>query len=290
MGRAIFVGLCTLDVIQLVSRPPGGNEKVVALRQTVAAGGPATNAAVTCAHLGGDATLVTAVGRHPLAAGIRADLDGCGVRVRDLTPERAASPATSTILVTADSGDRSVVSTNAIGLHVVPPDDCDWAGVTALQVDGHHPEVALAALRAARAAGIPTIMDGGSWKDGTARLLPLIDVIACSADFRPPGGVPIETALRDVPWVAITAGAGPIRWWGPGGRRGEVPVPRVDVVDTLGAGDVFHGALTHGIAVDGLGDFPGLLARAARVAARACASFGTRSWMHHTDTWMTGAV
>lgn len=284
------MGLCTLDVIQSVTRMPGENEKVTALRQTVAAGGPATNAAVTFAHLGGEATLVTAIGRHPLAAGIRADLAGCGVHVRDLAPEHAEAPPTSAILVTAHSGNRAVASTNAAGLHVVPPDDLDLREVAALQVDGHHPGLALAALRAARAGGIPTILDAGSWKPGTEDLLPLLDVVAASADFRPPGGAPIETVLRGVPWVVVTAGAAPIRWRGPDGSGGEVAVPPVDVVDTLGAGDVFHGALTHAIATHGLGDVPALLSRAARTAGRSCAHFGTRSWMHHTDTWMTGAV
>ncbi len=310
------MGLCTLDVIQSVARVPGENEKVTALRQTVAAGGPATNAAVTFAHLGGEAVLWTGIGRHPLTAGIRADLDACGVRVHDLAAAQDGPPAVSSILVTAGTGARAVISTNAGSAHLVPPNDFDLDGVTALQVDGHHPALAEVALRAARRHGIPTVMDAGSWKHGTARLLPLIDVVACSADFRVPGGGPVEEGL-DVPWIVITAGGEPIRWWGPGGASGEVAVEQTSVVDTLGAGDVFHGALTHAIATlpgttlpgtglpgapgrmprEGAGpalltpdNFPALLARAAHTASRACAHFGTRTWMHHTDTWMTGAV
>lgn len=276
MPHAVFAGLCTLDVIQSVARVPGANEKVTALRQTVAAGGPATNAAVTFAHLGGTATLLTGIGRHPLAAGVRADLASCRVEVRDLTPEHDGPPSVSSILVTAATGARAVASTNAAGAHLVPPDDFDFAGVSALQVDGHHPALAEAALTEARRRGIVTIMDAGSWKDGTERLLPLVDVVAASADF------PLRR--YDVPWLVVTAGAGPVRWWGPGGASGEVPVPAVSVVDTLGAGDVFHGALTFALAGRGLAALPSALASAARTASRACAHFGTRTWMHHTDT------
>ena len=286
MAHAVFAGLCTLDIVQSVTRVPGENEKVTALRQTVAAGGPATNAAVTFAHLGGTATLLTGIGRHPLTAGIRADLAAHRVGVRDLMPGHDGAPAVSSILVTAGTGARAVASTNASGAHLVPPPDLDFRGVAALQVDGHHPDLAVAALTEARRRGIPTVLDAGSWKDGTERLLPLLDVVAASADFRPPGAGPVQEIISGygVPWVAISAGAAPIRWWGPGGTSGEVPVPTVPVVDTLGAGDVLHGALTHAIVTRGLGAFPHCLASAARIASRACAHFGTRTWMHRTDT------
>ena len=70
----VFVGLATLDVIHRISGPPDVNEKVTATEQFVAAGGPAANAAVTFAALGGDAILVTALGDGPVADLIRSDL------------------------------------------------------------------------------------------------------------------------------------------------------------------------------------------------------------------------
>jgi sugar/nucleoside kinase (ribokinase family) len=287
---AVFVGLCTLDIIQLVDHVPTGNEKLTARRQTVAAGGPATNAAATFAHLGGRATLLTGVGRHPLTAGIRSDLDELKVRLVDQAASRTAPPSVSSIMVTAATGERAVVSTNATTDRLTAPEDLDALvrEADAVQVDGHHPHLALAALTAARAAGRPTVLDAGSWKPGTERLLPLLDVVACSADFRPPGTDGPDgasTFLRDhgVPWVAVTRGAGPVRWWAPD-AAGEVPAPAVTVVDTLGAGDVFHGALTYGLsALAGepldAGRFVRLLGHAARIASTACASFGTRAWM-----------
>jgi sugar/nucleoside kinase (ribokinase family) len=75
VSGALFVGVATLDVIQQVLRAPGPNEKVSSTGRLVCAGGPATNAAVTCAALGVPATLLSPVGHSVLGAAIRADLE-----------------------------------------------------------------------------------------------------------------------------------------------------------------------------------------------------------------------
>ncbi|MGW1669849.1 PfkB family carbohydrate kinase [Streptomyces sp. NPDC002324] len=297
--RGLFVGLCVLDVVQLVDHVPGANEKLTARAQLVTAGGPAANAAVAFAHLGGAATLLTAIGGHPLGAVVTADLDRMGVRVVDLAGGSAAPPAVSSVLVTASSGDRAVASTNATAYRLAPPEGLDAlvADHDVVEFDGHHLELAVAAARAARAAGRRTVFDGGSWKAGTERLLPSIDVAVCSDDFRPPGahgraGAPAGAAadtlrfLRDhgVAWSAVSRGGRPLVWAGPG-SGGTVDVPAVRVADTLGAGDVLHGALAHRLApLDDMTarGFAEALRAAAEVASRACASFGTRAWMRET--------
>jgi sugar/nucleoside kinase (ribokinase family) len=292
--EGLFVGLCTLDVIQLVDHVPGSNEKLTAREQVVAAGGPAANAAATFAHLGGAATLLTAIGSHPLGVAVAADLDRLGVTVADLAADSVEPPAVSSILVTASSGDRAVASTNATGYRLTPPDDLDAlvAACDIVEFDGHHMELALAAAHAARAAGRRTLLDGGSWKAGTEKLLPSIDVAVCSDDFHPPGtNTPTDTLrfLREhgVRWSAVSRGGHPIVWAGPDGG-GTVDVPAVRVADTLGAGDVLHGALAHRLAVRDVRDAQGDLTRqgfvealreASAVASRACAAFGTRAWM-----------
>ncbi|MEU9886307.1 PfkB family carbohydrate kinase [Sphaerisporangium sp. NPDC051011] len=310
--RGLFAGLCTLDLVQSVDRMPAANEKVTALGQTVAAGGPAANAAVTFAHLGGAATLVSAVGAHPLARGVLADLDEHGVRLTDLTPDAAGPPAISTIMVTRGTGDRAVVSVNGSGVRVQPPPGLAdlVAAHQVVHLDGHYPGLALAAARLARERGRLTVLDGGSWKPGTAELLPYINVAVVSGDFHPPGArTPREVLARlaaaGVPWTAVTHGSGPVLWRGRGEVR-SIPVPRVDVVDTLGAGDVLHGALTFALC-RALGEDPGVgpltgpapgpggrgsatetftedafaaaLSFAIPIASAACASFGTRAWM-----------
>lgn len=291
----LFVGLCTLDVVQRVPRVPGPDEKLTSDAQTVAAGGPAANAAVAFAHLGGTARLLTAIGAHPLGRAAAEDLRAHGVTVTDLAPERAEPPAVSSILVTAATGERSVASTNARGVALAPPADLPAlvAAADVVEVDGHHMPLALAAVRAARERGRTTLLDGGSWKDGTEDLLPYVDVAVCSSAFRPPGTAGPEETLeylrvRGVGRAAVTRGPEPVLWRGADGG-GAVAVPPVPVVDTLGAGDVLHGALAHALAVRAVAGgepageaFAADLGEAVRVASLACGSFGTRAWLRRT--------
>ncbi|MFG2789738.1 PfkB family carbohydrate kinase [Streptomyces sp. NPDC048419] len=289
-SEGLFVGLCTLDVIQLVDRVPSADEKLTARAQAVAAGGPAANAAAAFGHLGGAARLLTAVGSHPLGRAATADLERLGVTVTDLAADSPEPPAVSSILVTASSGERAVASTNATGVRLTPPGALDTlvAACDIVEFDGHHMELALTTARAARAAGRTTVLDAGSWKDGTKDLLPFIDVAVCSADFHPPGAGTVADTLRflrrhGVAWSAVSRGGRPIVWAGPDGDGDAVEVPTVRVADTLGAGDFLHGALAHHLAAaqgpltsEG---FAEALRGAAAVAARSCASFGTRAWM-----------
>jgi sugar/nucleoside kinase (ribokinase family) len=284
----LLVGLATVDVVQRVTELPGPGHKVQSTSVELVAGGPAANAAVAVAGLGGRAALVTALGTHPLGTLVREDLTRHGVRVLDVRPDRTEPPAVSAVAVRERDGERVVVSHNAAGVEITTQPA--WpellAGVDALLVDGHHPELAVAAARAARGRRIPVVLDAGSDKPVLATLLPLVDVCACSATFRL-GRASVratERAVHDmgVPVVVRTSGAGPVRWstdW----RSGEVRPPSVRATDTLGAGDVWHGALAHGIAVlgrvPGAAELPELVGQANEVAARRVSQVGARTWL-----------
>jgi sugar/nucleoside kinase (ribokinase family) len=130
---------------------------------------------------------------------------------------------------------------------------------------------------------VPVVLDAGSWKDVLTELLPLVDLAVCSAGFRVPGRADVAGALRaaGVTAGAITAGADPVRWWF-AGADGSAPVPSVAAVDTLGAGDVFHGAFARAVAESPPTDavrFAAALAFAAEVAALRCGTPGPRAWL-----------
>lgn len=74
--------------------------------------------------------------------------------------------------------------------------------------------------------------------------------------------------------IAITGGEEPIQYF-EGGKKNTIPVPSIKAVDTLGAGDIFHGAFCHYILRE---DFTTALTQAAQIASKSCQSFGTRSW------------
>ncbi|MGW4482394.1 PfkB family carbohydrate kinase [Amycolatopsis sp. NPDC004368] len=270
----LLAGLCTVDVVQRVSQFPAPGEKVQSLRVDVAAGGPATNAAVTVAALGAEATLVTVVGAHPLAALAHADLIACGVDVVDLAPDRTDSPPVSAVVVRDSDGERTVVSRNAAAVSVAVPDPGELVrGAGAVLVDGHHPELALAVARAARSLGVPVVLDAGSWKPVLDELLPLVEVAACSAHFAAPGP---QLRERGVPVVIRTAGPDPVRW-STAEDSGRVPANDVEARDTLGAGDVWHGALAHAVAAGG-SSVAGWIRHANAVAAERVRHVGPRSW------------
>jgi sugar/nucleoside kinase (ribokinase family) len=287
----LFVGLATLDVVHLVERLPTPNEKVVALDCLTAAGGPAANAAVASAYLGATSTLVTALPEHALSDLIRSELEECGVTL-SVCPTAAPMPVTASILVTRGSGERAVVSPTgrASGASATPlaPEAVDvvLANVGALQVDGYHPTVAVPLARAARQRGIPVVADLGSFKPHSADLLRHTDIAVVSADFSPPGVSRLPEAVLDyLLWqgcsaAAVTLGADGVAF-AVGDTRAHAPAVRVEVADTLGAGDFFHGALTTRIAAEG-GDperFADDVAFAAGIAARSVTSFGTRRWL-----------
>ncbi|HVV09682.1 PfkB family carbohydrate kinase [Amycolatopsis sp.] len=267
----LLAGLCTIDVVQRVEELPAPGEKVQSLSVDVAAGGPATNAAVTVAALGESATLLTVLGSHPLAALARTDLAACGVDLVDLAPDHPEPPSLSAVAVRDRDGERTVVSRNAGHLQV-EVSSLDAPDATAVLVDGHHPELALAAARWGRAHEVPVVLDAGSWKPVLDELLPLVDIAACSAHFRAPGPGLLE---RGVGTVIVTAGPDPVRWW-TSKDSGTVPVPPVRARDTLGAGDVWHGALAYGV---GRFALPELIRFANDVAARRVRQAGPRSWV-----------
>ncbi len=258
-------GLATLDVVQRVQAVPGPDEKVVAQSLDVTFGGPAANAAATAVALGVPTVLVTALGAGPIARLVRDGLVAAGVRVVDLAGDDPGDPPVSTVLVTVGTGQRAVVSTNAS----LRPDDLGPVAAraaedlldeaTAVLVDGHHLAAGIAVAGASRRRGIPVLADGGSWKPGLERLLALVDVAVVSADFVVPGAgsagagdaVLDRVAGLGPSFVARSAGAGRVRVLLPSGMYDEVAPPAVapqDVVDTLGAGDVLHGAVGAGLA------------------------------------------
>ena len=310
----LFVGLAVLDVIQLVEAPPGPDEKIVALDQAVAAGGPAANAAVAFAALGGRALLAAPVGAGPLAELIRADLTAHGVELIDCAAAptargaAAAGPSVSSCTISAATGERSVVSTNARARPDPAPlsalSDAVAAGAPApdvVLIDGHNPPLARIGLDLAERVGALRLMDAGSWKDDAADLPGRCDVVAPSARFHPPGPAgalrePADVAAwlrgRGAGAVVLTRGSAPVLWWC-GERSGSAAPPAVEAVDTLGAGDVFHGALALALAralpgrrFGGGGEariapaaLADAVASACAVAAASTEHFGTRAWI-----------
>lgn len=287
--EGLFVGLSTIDIEYLVEELPPTNTKSFSTEFAIQAGGPAYNAAVTFSFLGGEAVVLSAVGHGKLSPVVRDDADAHQVRIIDAAPRSNEIPVTS-IFVEANSGNRTLVSnSSAVGrLEPLADDALAEISPSILLWDTFYPELAAGTFKRFRGCGAPVVLDGESWTQGIEELLPNVDVAVCSENFLPPGASEVSEvfeALRQVGvnQIAITRGERPILYLD-GESPGQIDVPKIRAVDTLAAGDIFHGAFSYFYA-RGNG-FVTALEKAGEVATTSCKHFGPRSWMRSSEGTM----
>jgi sugar/nucleoside kinase (ribokinase family) len=134
-------------------------------------------------------------------------------------------------------------------------------------------------------------MDSGSWKDRMDKLLPFVDIAICSDDYRPPKCRTTNDVFKflqsqNIRQIAITRGASALRF-SDAGKGGSISVEKISPVDTLGAGDIFHGAFCYYACLPTF-SFRDALAGAARVASFSCRYPGTRDWMKKQGSGVRG--
>lgn len=278
--RALFLGGHTFDMVYRLGVLPAENAKAKADRVYAAAGGPALNAAITAAILSAESAseivFAGALGSGPLTQAVKAEARRYGVELHPLGVSNGDAPCASIALT--PGGRRTIWSPPQAEAGLGALDDLpDLEGFDVLLVDGQLPEAAIVAARAFRSAGKPVVLDAGSWKPGMEELTRLATEIIASAAFGwPSGGDVLQMALdARARFAAITADGDAIRWRSAEGERGEVSPPRTQAVDTLAAGDIFHGAYVwfrHGA---GLASDAALI-EAARVASASVAQYGPR--------------
>jgi sugar/nucleoside kinase (ribokinase family) len=291
--RVLFLGRTTLDVLYRLDRMPEEDTKVYARDLQAAPGGPALNAAVTHALLGGKAMLVSAVGNGPWAAPVRRQLRRHGVRLLDLAAGTAYETPLCTVLANAANATRTIVNPpiSQVPLRHLSASwaaemPSSWGRIPPVVLtDGFFLEETSALISACKSAGAAICLDGGSWKPGTAELAPLLTAAICSERFAipGPGGGPNGDsdavfawfAARGVPYVAVTRGPKPILA-SARGRRFEIEVPGIAAADTLGAGDVLHGAFCYHFALNP--DFEPALRKASEIATLSCQGPGAQAW------------
>jgi sugar/nucleoside kinase (ribokinase family) len=245
--QVLFIGHTYIDVTIVTDHVPVGDEKDVATEYAVSFGGNAVTAAFCCAKLGIKPDLIATgaddwLGRmfHDMARKYEVELHIRKVRRSSLS------------FVMPHAGERAILrARDDRYLHPFPM--LDLTGCRALHLDGHQPDAALFYARQCREAGILTSLDGGSLRPSTDELLGFIDVAVVSERFcqqlkRPPEGVLDYLAQRGCRIGGVTLGERGLLWYDEHGRRGILPalkVPPHRVIDTSGAGDVFHGAYVY---------------------------------------------
>ncbi len=283
MPRLISCGIVTWDWLFRVDEIPATPIKVAAQDCVATGGGMAASAACAMARLGGEVEFWGRCGNDVIGDDILADMRSYGVRVDRV--RRIAGYASPVAAILIDRhGERLIVPFYDPALDQDPAwlPIGDVEQIDGLMVDARWPRGAARALAAARDAGKIALLDA----DLAPREI-LDSLIACathvvwseialrdwSGQATPEAGLR-EARRRFGGFLGVTVGEHGFRWLEGDTLRAE-PAPRVDAVDTLAAGDVFHGAfllaLAEGKPID-------QAARFANVAAAfKCRGFGSRT-------------
>lgn len=279
MVDVLCAGHAAYDVTFMVAHHPGADEKCSATNRSMAGGGPAANAAVTVARLGGVSAFCGYLGQDLFGVLHFQELVAEGVLTDWVV--RGSHPTPLSMILVKPDGMRTVVNFKGETPHL-EPSQVDFSTIQprVILMDGHEPKISLALAHAARSRGIPTVLDAGSLHSGTERLAELVDYLIASARFAREltGERDMRRALHSMsslaPLVAVTLGEQGFIW-SRDGREESWPALPVQVVDTTGAGDVFHGAFALEIAQGRSIEAAFMTARAA--AALSCTRPGARS-------------
>ncbi|MGO7368727.1 sugar kinase [Rhizobium ruizarguesonis] len=281
--RVLCVGAAVMDTLFRVRSLPTGQGKILPYDMLQIAEGMASSAAFAVTRLGGDASLWGAVGNDDTGERIIADLSNSGIDTSGVV--RVEGSAISTILVD-DHGERLIVPFYDAGLHetVKPVTRQDVSSFDAVLVDVRWPKLALRTLLAAREAGKPAILDGDVAGDDVIEMLapaashivfsqPAAERLAGTAEL-----VKVVGLLKrkfEHAFISVTAGENGCFWFDD--RTGEIvhlAAPKVRAVDTLAAGDIFHGAFALATA-EGL-PIEEMMRLSSMAAALKCQVFGGR--------------
>ena len=232
MTKVLSVGIATVDTIVLVDKYPASNERVIALQSVRSVGGPATTAAVTMARLGIDVSLSCVIGDDEAGRFVFDTLKREGVDTRNVIVNSDIQTAIGTIVVSKSEQTRAIMVQPHKELPSKPANISDYGWIHVDQF------------------GMQALKNWGVYRGGSAKLS--IDIGyetpgLSSSDydlFAPSENITtdVSTATKDKNIVVISKG-GEGSIYSDGVDSGIVPAISAEIVSTLGAGDVFHGAL-----------------------------------------------
>jgi sugar/nucleoside kinase (ribokinase family) len=245
--QALFIGQAYIDITFLADSLPTGDEKMVARNYAVSFGGNAVTAAFCCAKLGLKPDLLASVADDWLG---RMFIDMAARYGLSLHHRKVGESSLSFVMPRA--GQRAIVRCRDDRyVHPYPP--LNLSGCRALHVDGHQADAALDYAKACREAGILTSLDGGGLRSNTDDVLGFVDIAVvaerlCEQMRLTPGEMLQYLRSRGCHVGGVTMGPRGLLYYQ--GMEGERIMPALDVpaeriIDTNGAGDIFHGAYVY---------------------------------------------
>ncbi|MFJ4108671.1 ribokinase [Oerskovia enterophila] len=267
-GRVVVVGSANVDLVVDVPRHPGGGETILGGDLRRSPGGKGANQAVAAARAGGaDTSFVGALGRDESGELLLASLDRAGVGT-DLV-ERVEAPTGTALITVSPDGENAIVVAPGANSHVrigaAQADRLAAADVVLAQLE--IPLDVVLAAAAARRPGAVLALNAAPSRDLPDEMWAALDLLVVNehealdlaggpAGPADPAGTaspdPVErlasVLLERVPAVVVTLGGAGCLVAQRGAAPVRVPAPRVDAVDTTGAGDTFCGVLAAALA------------------------------------------
>ncbi len=288
--KILCAGIAVQDIIMKVENFPAPGTKVAASEFVTTGGGCAANQAVAIARLGGRIAFAGPLGGDNDAVSIRilTDLKAEGIDCSGAVRVDGGTASVSLILLDAE-GEKTIATRRGVKLgNVLPVDAAKLVSdADAVSVDNRFPEFVLAVCRAASARKIPIVVDLDQATKPDDPLLALgTHVIASAEAIRGTTGLDDhgaglkKLAEHNAGFLAITDGPNGIYWLDSGAVK-HMPAFKVKVIDSLGAGDAFHGGFALALAEgQSLID---AIRFASAIAALKCTKFGGTAGSPHRD-------
>jgi len=257
--QVVGLGMCTLDVLLRLRDMPTWEHGTRISNFRLDGGGPVGTAIVTAARLGARTGFIGTAGDDEAAKLKLRSMIEAGVDISRIVTHPGPDDQVIFVFVHAETGERIFSGVQVEQRPQLRVEDMDRDYITSaeyLHLDGYHADVALEAAKWMREAGKKVVLDGhktNNVRSHLRALLEYVDVLISGAGF-----AQALTGITDI-WEAgkATLEQGPSIFVQTDGENGSytitadecfhTPVFDVDVVDTTGAGDVFHGAYIVGL-------------------------------------------
>ena len=252
----IGIGLCALDFLNVLPHYPESNEKINIHESRIQGGGPVPTAVYALARYGWKTAFIGVVGQDWGGNLILQGLKQGGVDVSNVVQDADSRTAHAFIWVDKKNGNRTVALDRTQIRDLKPSEiPMDWVRSSRILLcDGRETDANLYALKEARATGTTTVFDASSKREQMDEILSLIDYPIVSKDF-------LLSALNTADFsegldkllkfgakaAVVTIGEQGCLWKTSEGKSEIEPGYMVDVIDTTGAGDIFHAGFIHGL-------------------------------------------
>ncbi len=272
----LFIGATSYDLSYQINNHPGKDEKINAYSFVECGGGPAANAAFTAARLGVSSAFMGYLGNDHYGQMHLKELIEAGVDVSQIARGKFTTPL-SVILIKPD-GQRSLINyRNQEG--IIQPDECnlEFYKPKVILLDGHEPDISIKILQ-----GNPdaiSILDAGSVHNGTRLLIGKVDYLICSEKFaldytkKEKPSASLGRLYNQCRNIVVTLGDKGLIFKNEN-SQGCLPAYSINVLDTTGAGDIFHGTFAYSLVKNF--DFFNSLLFSSAAAAYCCTKIGGR--------------